>query len=250
MLPALVALAAAVAVHPAPARAVTPTCAKSTDATARAAVFEGSMRAWRHSVRLQMRFRLQARTPDDPVWRAIAAPGFGTWQSAAAGVRRFVYDKRVERLIAPASYRVVLRFRWLDRRGRVVGRARRISAACRQPDPRPDLVVRQLLVTDAGPGRAGYVAVVANTGRTTAGAFGVSFEAVGTPFGELEAAPLAPGATVRVPVEGPACTPGEALAAVVDPEGLVDESDEADNELDTICAYPPASRAHGASTLR
>jgi hypothetical protein len=242
MLPALLALA--LAAHPAPARAVVASCAKSTDVAARAAVFEGSMRAWRHSVRLQMSFRLQAQTPADPAWRAIAAPGFGPWMSAAPGVRRYVYDKRIERLLAPAAYRVVLRFRWLDRRGRVVGRARRVSPACRQPDPRPNLLVRQLLVSRTAPGRAHYVAVVANTGRTTAGAFTVRFDAAGTPFAALSAAPLAPGRTVRVPVDGPACTTGEALAAVADSDGLVDESNEADNELDSVCAYPAAAQGH------
>lgn len=242
MLPVLVA-AVALAANPAPARAVVASCVKSTDANARAAVFEGSMRAWRRSARLQMRFRLQAETPDDPVWRAISAPGFGPWVSAATGVRRYIYDKRVEGLLAPAAYRAVVNFRWLDRRGRVIGRARRISAACREPDPRPNLVVQQLQISRTNPGRARYVAVVANTGRTTTGAFTVRFAAAGTPFGDLGAAPLAPGATVRVPVAGPACTPGEALATVVDPDNLVDESDESDNELDSVCAYAAGSGA-------
>lgn len=240
MLSALLALA--FAAHPAPARAVVTSCAKTTDVAARAVVFEGSMRAWRHSVRLQMRFRLQGRMPDDPVWRGIAAPGFGPWVSAAPGVRRYVYDKRIERLLAPAAYRVVVRFRWLDQRGHVVGRARRVSPPCRQPDPRPNLLVRRLLVIPTVAGRARYVAVVANTGRTAAGVFTVRFDAAGTTFAEKPAALLAPGATARVSVEGPSCTTGEALAAVADPDGLVDESNEADNELDTVCASAPADR--------
>src|SRR3954469_9229320 len=140
------AAALAFAASHAPAHARLMSCTKSTDASGRVAVFEGSMRAWRRSERLQLRFRLQSRTPQDPVWRTVRAPGFGRWQTSDAGVRRFVYDKRVERLAAPASYRVVVRFRWRNSRGRIVGRAERISPVCREPDPRPNLVVRKLLV--------------------------------------------------------------------------------------------------------
>jgi hypothetical protein len=233
---AVLAVAAA-AGHPAPAHVVVTSCQKSTDVAARSATFEGRMRAWRHSARLQMRFRLQAHTPEDPVWRGVDVEGFGVWQSAAVGVRRFVYDKRVEQLLAPAGYRVVVRFRWLDARGHIVGRAKRTSAPCREPDPRPNLVIRSLRATRTGKNTAHYVAVVANTGRTTAPAFGVRFDAAGLPFASSSAAALAPGATVRVPVDGPACTPGESIDVVVDPDGLIDERNEADDELTTACAY-------------
>jgi hypothetical protein len=228
--------ALALAAHPAPARAVVSSCQKSTDEAARVAVFEGRMRAWRHSTKLQMRFRLQALTPDAPTWRGVDAPGFDQWQSAAPGVRRFIYDKRVERLLAPASYRVVVRFRWLDAHGKVLGRAKRVSAGCHEPDPRPNLVVRQLTVFRTATG-ARYVAVVANTGRTTADVFGVRFLASATPFADVSAGPLAPGATAHVAVTGARCTSGEPLSVIADPDGLIEEHDEADNELDTGCSY-------------
>jgi CARDB len=233
MLLAVLALAVA---HPAPAKAVVTSCQKSTDAAARVAVFEGRMRGWRHSAKLQMRFRLQALTPDAPTWRAVDAPGFDQWQSAAPGVRRFIYDKRVERLLAPASYRVVVRFRWLDAHGKIVGRAKRVSAGCHEPDPRPNLVVRQLEIFRTTTG-ARYVAVVANTGRTAADAFDVRFLTNATPFADVSAGALAPGATERVAATGARCTPGEPLSVVADPDGLIEEHDEADNELDTSCSY-------------
>jgi CARDB len=239
------AAALAFAAHAAPAHARLTRCAKSTDPSARAAVFEGSMRAWRGSQRLQLRFRLQSRTPQDPVWRAVRAPGFGRWQSSDAGVRRFVYDKRVERLAAPASYRVVVRFRWRDARGRIVGRAQRISGACREPDPRPNLVVRKLLVYRLPAARARYVAVIANTGRTPADAFAVRLDREGLQLGEVFGGPVAPGHTARVHVDGPACRAGDVLGAVADPDGLIDEHAETDNRLQVPCAYTPAgSQGH------
>jgi hypothetical protein len=239
------AAAVAFAAHAAPAHARLMGCAKSTDPGARVAVFEGSMRAWRHSERLQLRFRLQSRTPQDPVWRTVRAPGFGRWQSSEAGVRRFVYDKRVEGLAAPASYRVVVRFRWRNAHGRIVGHAQRISRTCHEPDPRPNLVVRKLLVYRLGPARARYVAVVANTGRTAADAFAVRFDRAALELGEAFGAPLAPGHTVRVHLDAAACRPGDMLDAVVDPDGLIDEHSEADNRRQISCVYTPAgSKAH------
>ena len=90
-------------------------CERGTDELDRAAVFEGQMRTIAGASRMQMRFTLQARTPDTARWSAVAAPGFGTWVSSAPGTSRYVYTKRVESLLAPASYRVLLRFRWTAR---------------------------------------------------------------------------------------------------------------------------------------
>src|SRR5687767_6408803 len=106
----LLALAApaagAAAVPRSAAKAVLDACERSTDELDRAAVFEGQMRTIAGASRMQMRFTLQARTPEETRWSAVAAPGFGTWVGSAAGTSRYVYTKRVENLLAPASYRV------------------------------------------------------------------------------------------------------------------------------------------------
>jgi hypothetical protein len=245
MMLAAAAAAVALTAHHAPAHARLMSCVKSTDPGARVAVFEGNMRAWRHSRRLQLRFRLQSRTPQDPVWRTVRAPGFDRWLSSERGVRRFVYDKRVERLAAPASYRVVVRFRWRNARGRVVGHAQHTSRTCREPDPRPNLVVRKLLVYRLSPARARYVAVVANTGRTAADVFALRFDRLGLGLGEVFGGPLAPGHTARVHLDAAACRAGDPLDALADPDGLIDEHSEADNRLQVRCAYTPAaSKGH------
>ena len=49
------------------------------------AVFAGRVMAYRRSPKMQMRFTLQALTPDDPRWRKIDTPGFGEWITAPAG---------------------------------------------------------------------------------------------------------------------------------------------------------------------
>jgi hypothetical protein len=222
------------------AKAVLDACERGSGELDRAAVFEGQMRSLRRSSRMQMRFTLQARTPDTMRWSAVAAPGFGSWVSSAPGTSRYVYTKRVEGLLAPAHYRVRLRFRWLDGAGRVIASARRASRACRQPDPRPNLVVSSLAVRPvARPGRARYVAFVRNTGRSTADPTELrfAFDDLAPRFAPVLA--LQPGEGVEVSVEGPMCTEGEPVDADADAGEAVDERDETDNRFTRLCP-PPA----------
>jgi len=96
------------------------------------AVFEGRMRALPRAQRLQMRFALQVQQPGQPRWRRVRAPGWGSWAQGRPGARVFVFTRIVERLVGPARYRAVVRFRWLDGTGAVLARDRRASPPCRQ----------------------------------------------------------------------------------------------------------------------
>ena len=83
--------------------------------------------------------------PDPPQgqsnWHALSAPGFGRWLSANPGIGRYVYTKRVVSVFAPASYRTVVRFRWLGRGGRRIASRSldltRLPAARPAPQPAP-----------------------------------------------------------------------------------------------------------------
>jgi len=239
---ALAAPAAGAAVPRWAAKAVLVDCerAPGVDDTAdRAAVFEGQMRSVRGAARMQMRFTLQARTPDTSRWGSVAAPGFGTWVSSQSGTSRYVYTKRVEGLLAPASYRVQLRFRWLSASGRTLASARRSSATCRQPDPRPNLVVSSLSVRQtARAGRYRYVAFVRNTGRSAAEESELRVALGGTALPSVPVMALEPGEGVEVAVEGPACEAGATVDADADAGDAVDERDEADNRFTRLCPPP------------
>jgi hypothetical protein len=191
---------------------------------------------------MQMRFTLQARGPDTTRWSAVAAPGFGSWVSSAPGTSRYVYTKRVEGLLAPAEYRVQLRFRWLNAAGRAIATTRRSSRLCRQPDPRPNLVVSSLAVRPtARPDRYRYVAFVRNTGRSSADAnqLRVAFGGLALPLAAVDA--LQPGEGIEVAVTGPACAEAAPVDADADAGEAVDERDEADNRFTRLC--PPAPRS-------
>jgi hypothetical protein len=222
------------------AKAVLVDCQRAAGEDDGSAVFEGQMRSVRGAARMQMRFTLQARTPDSSRWSAVNAPGFGTWVSSAPGTSRYVYTKRVEGLLAPASYRVQLRYRWLGGGdGRTLATARRNSRACRQPDPRPNLVVSSLSIQRTPrAGRYRYVAFVRNSGRSAAdeSALRVAFGAAELPLVPVLA--LEPGEGVEVTVEGPACAVGDPVDADADGADAIDEGDEADNRFTRLCPPP------------
>jgi hypothetical protein len=202
----------------------------SCDRDARQATFQGQVSAYRKGGKMQLRFTLQASTPDEPRYRKIDADGFGQWITAPAGLRKYTYDKTVEALLAPAGYRAVVDFRWRDARGRLVRTEKAISPVCKQPDERPDLILRNVR-----PDRDGFVAVVVNRGRQVAGAFDVDFLRDGVSVGTARVMEVAAGAAVDVFLPGGSCTSGQELEAVVDPLSEVDETDEENDAFSVTC---------------
>ena len=210
-------------------------CTTSALPVNRVATFVGSMPAAARSVRLRMRFDLERRRPGERRWRRIQAPGFGTWERSAPNVAGFVFRRRVTGLPVPASYRARVRFQWLAADGSITRRAVARTAACHQPDLRPDLEpggVRAVLDL-AQPGLAVYTLTVRNTGRSAASGFSVR---VGV--GATEVAELGPGERRGVQVTAPACLPGATIGARVDADGRVAESDERDNAVRRRCPLP------------
>jgi CARDB protein len=214
-------------------------CVPALDPAARTTTFEARMRPARGSERMQVRFTLQMREDGLHLWRRVAAEGFDSWLSSLAGVRRYSYAKTVVNLAAPASYRTVVRFRWLDADGAVVKSARITSASCRQPDMRPNLVARRVDVLpgpDADTRR--YAVTLRNDGRADAGPFTALLDVP-----DVELAPLSvldlPASTQRVVTfTAPPCTAGAPLTVTLDPDQTVDERDEDDNVLVVPCPAP------------
>jgi hypothetical protein len=234
---ALLAAAPPAAAQRPPLAATLDECRVSPDPALRSAAFTASMPALPRTRRMQMRFVLQQRTADGG-YVTLRVPRWGVWQRSRPGVPGFVYTKRVSALRAPAYYRAVVRFRWLDARGRVQRRARRVTAACRQPDLRPDLHAGEL-AADPGPtpGTASYRFTVANRGRGDAGPFGVVLTANRTPQPEQRLGGLAAGAREVVTLIGPRCTPGSIVRVTVDSASEVVESRERDNAVNAPCPF-------------
>jgi CARDB len=222
-------------------------CASALEPAARVVTWEGRMRQSGGSTTMQMRFTLQARTPDSARWRRLEAAGFEEWLSSVPGVRRYSYAKTVRNLVAPATYRTTVRFRWLDASGAVLARSSAVSPTCTQEDLRPDLVPRALdVLPGADPGLRRYAIVVRNAGGSASGASALRLDVSGGRSASADVPPLAPGETTTVAIAAPACVPGDDVAVVVDPAGAVDESDEDGNVLAVPCPVVGDARPGGS----
>ena len=206
-------------------------CHAALDAAQRWAVFGGTMRSLRSGQdRMGMRFDLFRRARGSLVFRRVAAPGLGVWNRANPGVGRFKFRQKVENLSAPAAYRAVVSFRWIDAAGRVFARAQRVTPACSQPDLRPDL--RIVAVTRFA---GAYHVTVRNAGRSPARGFDVSLTVGGGPVVPSQTVGvLRPGDPPRtLDFGGPRCA--DPVVATADPGNVVPESNEANNTLTVGC---------------
>jgi hypothetical protein len=237
-------LAAAAALGAAPATAADSTarvaltsCTTGLSAGERTAVYEGRMRRVSGTRKMQMRFALQWRQSGAKRWSAVKAPGLGSWVSSNPGVKSYTFTKRIENLGAPASYRVLVRFRWLDARGHTIDSDSIVARPCRQPDLRANLVPKRVYSERIGdPDRRRYVVVVRNEGQTAAGAFDVGFGGLAP----AHVVDLGPGVSTLVSFDAPRCDGPANLTAIVDPGALIDEADEDDNMLSVPCPVAPA----------
>jgi len=205
-------------------------CVPALEPADRSATFEARMHPAGGAERMQVRFTLQVRQGGLPGWRRVSADGLDEWLTSFPDVRRFSYSKTVRNLSAPASYRMVVRFRWLGEDEEVLRRRRARSRACRQSDLRPDLVATDVVAADGG-----YEVALRNRGRTAAGPFSVAFAAGAHELEPAALEGLAAGERRVVTFSGPACRAGEPLTATVDAGEAVDERDEGGNVAVALC---------------
>src|SRR4051794_4086201 len=134
------------------------------------------MGALPQSAKMQVRFDLQTRLGSAKTFKRVQAQGLGVWRSSAPGVDIFRYRKQVANLQPGATYRALVRFRWLDSDGRTIDSTSRKTRQCRQPDLRPDLIAGAVTAEpSAQPGRVRYTVLVRNDGRSGAPSFTVGF---------------------------------------------------------------------------
>jgi hypothetical protein len=218
-----------------PLRARLAECSSGQSPAARYAVFAASMPAVPGSMRMGIRFDLLQRAPGG-AFAPVAVPRWGVWERSRPGVPGFLYSKRIDALAAPAAYRALVRFRWYGPNGATVRRARRLTAICRQPDPRPDLRVGAVTARAAGdPGSEIYDVVVRNVGRGDAESFSVVLTVGGSAQPPRVVGSLAAGAHQVLEIVGPRCDAASRLQVSLDPGGAVDEANEANNVAARPC---------------
>jgi hypothetical protein len=235
---ALVAVCAAAApsvaaADPAPASVHLKACrtGTGTDPAQRSATFVGKMHDIPGSVRMGMHFRLIERSPQNGP-QPMRSPDLGPWHTSNEGVKRFSYSQTVNGLTQGDSYRVVVKFRWIDSSGKVIRRAKRTSAACVQPGP-PNLTIDSIAVERGySLGTSVFRVTVSNDGEALVRSALLEVFTDGAEADSRRLKDLQPGETRTLKMTGPFCA---AVRATIDPKNRVAESDEHDNSLSRSC---------------
>jgi hypothetical protein len=108
-------------------------CQTSVVQSERSATFSGEMTTIAGAAKMAMRIDVEERAPEALEYHTVTAPGLGVWRLSDPKVKVYKYLKQVTNLSSPASYRALVRFRWLDAKGRVIRRTERLTTRCLQP---------------------------------------------------------------------------------------------------------------------
>jgi hypothetical protein len=126
------------AVAPAVSPAVSATleqCVTAADQSGRSTTFSGQMETIPGAHRMAVQIVVQERAATEVAFRTLGAAGLDAWQRSEAGLKIYKDVRQVTDLPAPASFRAIVHFRWLDEKGEVIKRATRRTPECRQPAP-------------------------------------------------------------------------------------------------------------------
>jgi CARDB len=210
-------------------------CQHADAENGRSAAFVADMRAVGGTRNMAIRLDLQRKREGSTRWRTMHAAGLGEWHRSEPGVDIFRYRKLVANLAPGASFRVVARYRWYGLRG-VIARAKRVTASCRQPDPRADLLSSDLVMEPgASAERARYVVTLRNKGRRAAGAFTALVYIDGVRHGAITVPDMDAHDKQAIAVEGPRCGVGSTVLVILDPDDAIDEAHESNNTTRFAC---------------
>ncbi len=109
-------------------------CLSEGEQAERSATFAGEMSLIPGTTRMEMRIDVIERMPGEITYHTVSAPGLGVWRGSVPGVKTYKYLKQVTNLAGPAFYRGVVRYRWLNGKGRLILASILRTKRCEQPE--------------------------------------------------------------------------------------------------------------------
>jgi hypothetical protein len=113
-------------------------CVTAATQADRSVTFTGQMETVPGAHRMAMEIAVQEHAPDEADFHTLTAAGPPTWERSEAGVRVYKFVRQVTNLPAPATFRAVVEYRWMNERGQVIRHDERRTLGCREPGgPKP-----------------------------------------------------------------------------------------------------------------
>jgi hypothetical protein len=220
-------------------------CQTALDPAGRAVSVTAVMRPITGTAKLALRFELLSRAPGASTMRPVSGGDLNRWISPSnptLGTRArdvWILNKQVVELMAPATYRLRVLFRWTGAHDRVLAITQQMTPRCYQPELRPDLAVASISVTPdpSKPTLSVYAATIRNLGATAAGPFEVLFSPGGGGAVKTHAVGgLAAHSSVQVRFVGPPCSATVKPMITADPNQQVDDPDQTNNSKAVVCS--------------
>jgi hypothetical protein len=211
------------------------------------------MRPLNGTQRLAIEFQLFEKPAGASAWALVSdplIPHLNVWLSpaiATLGQRPgdvWEVPFPVAQLAAPAAYRFRVKFRWTGRRDLALRTVALVSAACRQPELRPDLTVDSVTVTQdpSDPRYDDFAAVIGDLGVTGAGPFTVQLsyvhDQVAVPPLDKTVAHIGPHGTRTLQFAGPLCDTGSQVTVTADPLDQIDVYSRSQASIAVSCPAP------------
>ena len=223
---------------PIPLQASLSACHTDPSPSNRYAIFasQTTSTAARGTLEMSVEFVLEERAGGGGGFEVVPAPGFGAWVTSQRGVGIFTYSHEVVALPAPASFRVLVRARWLGRGHRVLRRLEALSPACVQPLLEPNLAIGAIYRGAAQSATTvTWNVSVRNVGSAAAGQFQVALSVGGTALTPATVPGLAADAVQVVQFTGPRCAAGDSLVATADSANAITEPANPDRTRTVGC---------------
>jgi hypothetical protein len=111
-------------------------CVTAPSQAGRSVTFTGQMETVAGAHRMAIEIAVQEHTIEEEGFHTLTTAGLGSWQRSEAGVKIYKVRQAVTDLPAPAVFRAIVRYRWMDEKGEVIRHDERRTPLCKQPGER------------------------------------------------------------------------------------------------------------------
>ncbi len=111
-------------------------CVTAPTQADRSVTFTGQMETVAGAHRMAIEIVVQEHSIEDEGFHTLTTAGLGSWQRSEAGVKIYKVRQAVTDLPAPAVFRAIVRYRWMNERGAIIRHDERRTPLCKQPGER------------------------------------------------------------------------------------------------------------------
>jgi hypothetical protein len=111
-------------------------CVTAATQAGRSVTFTGQMETVVGAHKMAIEIVVQEHTSEEEGFHTLTTAGLGSWQRSEAGVKIYKVRQAVTDLPAPAVFRAIVRYRWMNEKGAVIRRDERYTPICKQPGER------------------------------------------------------------------------------------------------------------------